>query len=518
MEIWNYINILRKSEKSSLFNNVTNIDEKIDAIEFIKANGNSSLISELIPILKSSNSNLRSKTFEAIKQFYEKMSSGKALYKSLKYCQISKQDLDLFKVTFSTEDYLVLASIATYNYDGYVREKAIDELGNSSSIEKKLNPLLHRLSDWVPINRNKAAKIITDLKSTSNIQYFARQIDTIEKLKQINRTDLTEIYNELIKFIVEENKIQVLSDFDSYTDKQKVLLSKHIIESSSLNLTDLKIFISDKNFLVRSLVLKRFDLLGKEEIKSLLSDRSSKIRLHTLYALEKDENIYEIVYEFLADTSSSIRNFARFILKNKNIDFKELYSTNLQQNQSVEGSLYGLKEIDGREFINEIIPFLHSKVIKIVKAAFNVIKEFHEKTAYNFALDHLNSESIGIRKTCIEYLYKNPTSEVIEKAKTLYHSENLQIRKSMLRLFSKIGKYKCLDEILQGTIDENKEIRILSKAYLKNWIAKSNKYFIPPTLQETKLINEAVEKVKLQIKNDDYIMIKTLREIEFQIR
>jgi len=518
MEIWNYINILRKSEKSSFLNNTTNIDEKLTAIEFIKSNGNSSLISELIPILKSNNLKLRDKTFEVIKYFYKKISSGKVLYQSLKYCQISKQDLDFFKQSFSTEDYLVLVSIATYNYDGYVREKAIDELGNSNDIGKILNPLLHRLSDWVKINRVKAAKIIGDLKQVDNLKYFAGQIDAIEQLKKVNRTNLTEIYNELVTFIVAENKTQVLSKFGSYPDKKRVLLTKLVIESPNLELSDLKIFINDKNFLVRSLALKRFDLLGNDEIKSLLADKSSKIRLQTLYALEKNENISNIVYDFLADTSSSIRNFARFILKNENIDFKELYSKNLQQNHSVEGSLYGLKEIDGKEFINEIITFLNCKVIKIVKAAFNTIKEFEPKTAYNFALNNISSNSIGIRKISIEYLYKNPTSEVIEKARTLFHSENLQLRKSMLKLFSKIGKYKCLDEILNGTIDENKDIRILSNAYLKDWVAKSSKYFISPTQDEIKLIKESVEKVKLQLKDDDYVTIKTLKEIEFHIR
>ncbi len=518
MEIWDYINILRKSEKSSFLNEANAIDEKINAIEFIKSNGNHSLISELIPSIKSNSPAIRNKTLEVIKLFYKKISSGKHLYQSLKYCQISKQDLDFFKYNLPEEDYLVLVSIATYNFDGYVREKAIDEISNFSHNEKILKPLLDRLSDWVKINRDKATKIVTDLKRLSNLQYFIGQIHTIEKLKQVNRTDLTDIYNELVKFIIEEHKSQVLSNFDSYPDKKRILLARLIIESYSLEMNDLKIFISDKNFLVRSLALKRFDLLGNDEINSLLKDKSSKIRLQTLYALEKNENISNIVYEFLADTSASIRNFARFILKNENIDFKEMYSKNLLQNQQIEGSLYGLKEMDGKEYINEIIPFLNSNVIKIVKAAFSTTKEFEPKIAYNFALNNINSDSIGVRKISVEYLYKNPTSEVIEKARTLFHSNNLHLRKAMLKLFSKIGKYKCLDEILNGTIDENKDIRILSNAYLKEWIAKSNKYFISPTQNEIKLIKQSIEKIKNQLKDDDYITIKTLKEIEFHIR
>lgn len=520
MEIWNYINVLRKSERLPFRKRISSdINEKLEALENLKIKGNTSIISELIPILKTDNLELRNKTFEVIKCFYEKIYSGKALYQTLKYCQIDKKSLNIFKQKFSTDEYVVLVSIATYNFDGYVREKAIDELSQIKNCKEILNPLLHRLSDWVVINRNKSEKIIRNLKQSENLDYFVEQIFVIENLKKVSRTDLTEINNELLSFIIDENRDEVLLKFRDYSDKIRVLLTRHLISTTNLNLSVLNIFLKDKNFIVRSLVLKRFELLTNQEIQKLLADKSSKIRIQTLYSLEKTSNISEIAFNFLADSSASIRNFSRFILKDQNIDFKNLYLINLLENKHIEGSLHGLKEADGKEFANNVIPFLKSSQIKIVKAAFNVIQEFKSTTAYDFAFTNMDSEFEGIRKISIEYLYKkNPTLEVIQKARTIFHSENLPLRKLMLKFFSKIGKYRCLNEILIGTIDEREEIRILSRAYLKDWILKSSKYFIPPTQIEVEMIREALLKVKNQIDNNEYLEIKILKEIEFRIR
>ncbi|MBW7675054.1 hypothetical protein [Chryseobacterium chendengshani] len=495
-----------------------NIVKKLEALEQIKLKGNPSVIAELISSLKNNNLKVRNKTFNVINYFYTKISSGNTLYLCLKYCQIEKQDLDFYKKNFSPAENLVLFSVATYNHNGYVREKAIEELGLLQHTELAIEPLFHRLSDWVDVNRQKALNIIRSLKYKGYINYFVNNIQIISNLKNVQRINLFDIYNELINFIVEENRNEVLVNFSIYSDKNRILLAKNIISSSQINLNDLQIFVNDKNFLVRSLVLERFDLLTEVEINRLLADKSSKIRLETLYSLEKTKDISDICFKLLADSSSSIRSFSRFILKDNDLDFKKLYYKNLINKIDLEGSLYGLKETEGKKYFNDVIPFLDSKKLRIKKAAFNFLQEFEPKTAYKFAVRNMNSEFVGIRKVSMEYLWNYPNDEVLEKTRTLFQLKDIQIKKTMLKFFSKIGKYKGLSEILIGSVDENKEIRDVSFAYLKEWISKSNKYFIAPSQDEIELIKKSLEKVRTKFKEKKYFDMRLLEEIEFHIK
>src|SRR5690606_17792210 len=129
----------------------------------------------------------------------------------------------------------------------------------------------------------------------------------------------------------------------------------------------------------------------------LLKDKSARIRLQTLYNLKRREDFSKIVYTFLSDNSASIREFARYTLKNSISDFPNIYNENLKRKVNIIGALSGLAEINGKNFVESIVTYLTDTKIKIRKTAFLALKQLNNDKAYDFALQNLDSENIGIR-------------------------------------------------------------------------------------------------------------------------
>ena len=105
MEIWQYIEILRRPNKSWFFSK-DNTEEKINALTKIANDGYPSLIYSLIEFLKGNNKEIRETTSKTITHLFKKIDSKKGYYDTLKHCGISKSDIDFYEANFPKEQYV----------------------------------------------------------------------------------------------------------------------------------------------------------------------------------------------------------------------------------------------------------------------------------------------------------------------------------------------------------------------------------------------------------------------------
>ena len=147
MEIWQYIEILRRPNKTWFFSK-DNTEEKINALTKIANDGYPSLIYSLIEFLKDNNKEIRETTSKTITHLFKKIDSKKGYYDTLKHCGISKSDIDFYEANFPKEQYVELLAISSLNGSGYVREKAVKNLSQVDS-PRAIQFLIYRLADWV---------------------------------------------------------------------------------------------------------------------------------------------------------------------------------------------------------------------------------------------------------------------------------------------------------------------------------------------------------------------------------
>ena len=482
MDIWNYIEILSNKKQNWLFPK-DNVEERLIALTKILEGGQPTTIHSLIPFLKDKNKEIQNATCHTIIGLFAKIGTKKGYYDTLKHCDISKSDIDLHENTFAQEQFIQLLSIASLNSSGYVREKAVKKLSVSGD-EKAIQFIIYRLADWVQAVRQSALNGIENFKKTQFIDAFVDNLSIFEWLQKVERTDLSSVYNGIINFILTENKEYVFKNFSSFSDKTRLLLARHISSSSNTIPDEVTLLLNDKHFLIRNFALQHFDKLSENEINNLLKDKSSRVRIQMLYKLKSKSDFTQLIQSFLTDKSASIREFARFSLKNEITDFATLYNDNLKQNKEVFASLCGLAETNGKQFSESVEPFLQDTKIKIRKSAFLALTKLNEQKAYDFAITNLDSEFIGIRNVAIEFLQKKLNVEVLERARQIYNKGKFDLKKAMLKMFNNIGGWTTIADIIIGTIDENENIRNLSFGYLQMWKAKAVRLFTQPKADE----------------------------------
>jgi len=478
MEIWKYIETLRRPNNTWFFSK-DNTAEKINALAKISNDGYPSLISSLTGFLKDNNDAIRKTTCETIIHLFKKIDNKKGYYETLKYCGISESDIDFYETVFLPEQYIELLAISSLNGSGYVREKAVKKLSQVGN-PRVIQFLIYRLADWVLPVRQAAFKGIENYKSVDYIDSLIENLPIFEWLQKVQRIDLSGIYQEIIEFIATTNRDFVMSNFSKYSDKIRLILAKHISNSLTNYSAELKLFLADKHFLIRCLAVTHFDKLEQSEINQLLIDKSAKVRLQTLYCL-KDRNGFETIIEnYLADNSASIRHFARFTLKQTNINFGEFYKQNLENDNQIIGSLLGVAEVEARQFVDTIKVFLGNDKIKVRKTAFLALQKLDTESAYEFALKNLDCPYFRLRNVIIDFLSVIARQEILEKARECYKIGGYETKKSMLKLFSNIGGWTTIPDLMIGSIDENENIRQFAWEYLQIWRNRATRLFTTP--------------------------------------
>jgi len=514
MDISNYTEIL-SNKKANFFFPKDNVEQRLMALTYIMENGYPAVIHTLIPYLKDKNEEIQNATCNTIIGLFAKIETKKGYYDALKHCDISNSDIDFFENKFTQEQVIRLLSLASLNSSGYVREKAVKKLSVSNN-EKAIQFIIYRLADWVQAVRQTALRGLENFKKPQFINAFVDNLPIFDWLQKVERTDLKPVYNRIIAFILIENKEYVLKHFPAFSEKTRLILARQI--SASANTADIRLLLKDKHFLIRTLALEHFDKLSKDEINSLLKDKSAKVRIQMLYKLKSHSNFPELVYSFLPDKSASIREFVRFNLKNEIADFATVYNDSLKKKKEIFGSICGLGETNGRQFYESLEPFLQDEKIAIKKAAFRALTKLNEQIAYSFAIQNIDSEYKGIRNVAINFLQKNLTAQVLEKARQVYANGKIELKKEMLEMFSSIGGWTTFADLILGTIDENENIRELSFGYLQMWRARAVRLFTQPKAGELERARETFNFAFEMHEDKKYFKPNPLAGFEFYLR
>ena len=516
MELWNYIQILGQKKQGWLFKK-DNVGERLIALSKILEFGYPNTIQNLIPFLTNDNIKIQNETCNVIVQLFSKIKTKKGFYDSLKHCDISKSSIDIYEQQFSKEQFVILLAIASLNGNGYVREKAIKKLAETES-ELAIQFIIYRLADWVQIVRITAIQELEKFKKIKFINSLVDNLSIFEWLQKVERTDLSSVHFNIMNFVVIENKTYIINNFKSFKDKTRLIIAKQLCKADDIGLEDLKLLLTDKHFLIRNLVLTHFGKLTKNEVDCLLSDKSARVRLQTLYKQKDKEGFSSLEFSFLSDSSASIREFARYSLKDKISDFSTIYNDNLIANKFVLGSLSGLGETNAKHFVETIEKFLTDTKIKIRKIAFLALKKLDNEKAFKFAFENLDSQHVGLRNLAIDFLSVSATTETLEKAKALYNEGNYELKKSMLKLFSKIGKWTTIADIMIGTIDNNENIRNISLGYLQQWKRKATTHFTKPKQGELERANQVFRFANEIHQDKKYFKQNPLKGIDFYLR
>lgn len=394
---------------------------------------------------------------------------NKQLYDTFRYLRINKSDIQIFD-RFDLELKVTLLCITSMNGNGYSREVALDKLAEIKT-KKTIPFIMFRLADWVLPIRTKAETIFKSFITAENTLYFIQNHKLINWLLQVERTDLTGLFNEISDLLtsiqLESKVLNMLSDgerffyFISFTRQDK--LDSEMVSQ----------MLNDKYYLIRIIVIKNLDKLKDKKVvlSKLLFDKSQKVRQGAISIIynQKIEDYQEILQELIFDTSSAVRyNSRRLLDKVSKQDYSKYYRANLKIQKYLVGSILGLSEVSNKSDIDTIKAFLDSERARVKSAAlfgiYNLDKDFATDIAYQIIQDF---NPVGTKKVAEMILSKQGIE--YNRLRQIYDKTDTIGKKVILRLFNHFSGWSVAGDFLKALTESDDSLKLMAKSFLRNW-------------------------------------------------
>jgi len=511
-------------EKPRLFFQKEDLTDKLQCFDTIQKVGTPSTIYSLIEFLRSGNVLVQTKAAETVLSLFGKLKSlNEYAADTLKQLPIKTGDLDFYRVDFDEKTYQQLLGIASLNSSGYVREKAVKELARLKRTDG-LKFILLRLGDWVTAVRKAATEATFSFLEETYIDDLLKQLPTIDWLLNVERVNLREIHNRIIQFILSQefsedfyNKIKRLDD------KTRLRFYKAFLSNKLPTKEQLKRLINDNNFLVRLEVLKHlsnFDTVTQKEVIAVfLHGQSARLRLNTLYASKCFSPDFDNeFFALLSDEVVSIRELSRYLLKDKAIDFATLYRQRVANKLFLSGSLLGLSETGSSEDLPIFERYIHSEKSKLVITCLTAINKFNVDKAQEYSLELLVHPIKRVRDKAVEVLAKNSDNETLEKVRYIYAGGNYDIKKTILKLYNKIGGWNVVGDLLLAIADENENIQNFGWQLLDKWKLKAIRLFTTPPKNELERANKIYNSLNTSSLRMTYSRTNLFQDLKFYLR
>ncbi|MCF1717064.1 hypothetical protein L0U88_20650 [Flavihumibacter sp. RY-1] len=520
-DIYSCIQILH--EKPKWFFQKENIADKLKCFDTIQKVGTPSTIYSLIPFLRNENLLIQNKAAETILFLFRKLKSLNEYAGTLKHLPIEKSDLDFYRTDFDEETYLQLLGIASFNSNGYVREKAVKELARLKNADGLLFILL-RLGDWVTAVRKAATEGTLSFLESSYIDDLLKQLPTIDWLLKVGRVDLSEIHDRIIQFILSQNfsdefykKIKRLDDktrFQFY----KTFLSRKIPREEQINKIS-----ADKNILVRLELIKHLTAFDSEMQKRIIGkflyDQSARVRQEALYASKSFSPFFNNeITELLSDEAFSVREICRHLLKDKEIDFASLYRQRIANRLFLSGSLLGLSDTGNSDDLPIFEQYISAEKSKLIVASLAAINKFNTDKAKQYSIQLVVHPIKKVRDKAVDILSKNADTETFKMIRVIYVTANYDIKMTILKLYNKIGGWNIVGDLLLSLADENATIQNLGWQLLDKWKTKATRLFTTPPAIEIERANKIYSSLDRNNLNMTNSRTNLLRDLQFFLR
>jgi hypothetical protein len=390
-------------------------------------------------------------------------------YRIFRFLEIDQAAIQRFN-RFDFETKVTLLCIASMNGNGYSREAALEKLDKIGT-QRVIPFILFRLADWVIPVRNKAEAIVKSLIAEENILYFIQNHTLINWLIQVERTDLSGLFNGIANLIT--SKPLKPDDYEKLSDSERFFYCMSFAREGKLNNALVYQMLNDKYYLIRIIVVKNLDKVPdiSDVLTKLLSDKSQKVRqgaINHIYNqnLEADE---ELLKGLIFEKSSTVRYVSRKLLdKIGKHDFKTLYQAKIKENSQLIGSILGLAETGGKSDIEIIRPFLASEKAKVKSAALSAIYKLDNELATEIAYQIIASNNPGSTKNFAGQILSKQGIDY-DMLRKIYDTTDIAGKKVILRLFAKFGGWTVAGDFFKALTENDETLTPLAKKFIEQW-------------------------------------------------
>ncbi|WP_064203167.1 HEAT repeat domain-containing protein [Brevibacillus brevis] len=396
---------------------------------------------------------------------------------------------DIRNFSINDEADLSFIGICSFHRNGYVREAAIEVLLKQVT-GAEVPFLLIRLNDWQPKIRYLAFKACKVRFRPNYVKHFLESIFLLKHLSAYySREKFSDFLEEIdAMFRHPDNRDVLRSGFRSKDPDVRrfcfdLALNLHDIDpdeviAAALNQKDAMIRLQT----VRHMCKQDDNERLRKWLDRIRRDVFPSIRQLALqaYVDRLPEEATDALLTALLDGHKSIREMARFYLRDKKIDLVAFYREKLidAEEQVIPIAIVGIGETGVKADDQSILPFLHHENERIQRAAVKALAMLNPDDHIEVFIRALQTnkrsasrEARQILADRVELRHTDMLWEMLEK------DVGLHVKKNILFLFSKMNKADSISLLLRACAVQEKEIRDDAILHVEHWLNGYNRRF-----------------------------------------
>lgn len=400
-----------------------------------------------------------------------------------------------------------LVGLASFHFNGYVREAAVRELATQRS-GKELPFLLIRLNDWVAEVRAAAEHAVRERIAANYAVNFLVNISLVLRLRACGRVD-KQFVDAVCGLLKRPECKEVLRSGMASADRTVRRVSFQLAAESdpSTRSSIVRALMTDSDPRARSWAVRHFlPEVSVEDLPSvigpLLRDRFMPVRRDALWvvATKRPDLAAEPLQRALLDNHISMRETARQFLTIANVaDARDFYVKALEQGPESQryAAICGLGESGQASDAPLLSAYLDSPLPKYRRAAIRAVGRLDAERKLPKLLDFLSDEKPSVSREAMKALLSKARQLPAEDLEQLVATgTSFHTRRNALTLALHTSKWQKLPALLNACADTDPRLAELAKRALRDWFVTYNRSFAEPTRVDFEKIQVLLSRVE----------------------
>ena len=402
---------------------------------------------------------------------------------------------------------ILVLRLSSFHANGYVREAAVMRLALLND-GAELPYLLLRLNDWVPQVRAAALDAVVKRVRPDYVEHFVDNLELVVRLESVKRSDQGDVLAAISSLLaLPSARTPMIAAMHSRSATVRRASFRFLTRNSPDDLAALlTAALSVEDPIVRLWVARtalaelRGDAL-RGVLDSLDSDRSALVRREALaaWADHFPGEAFDRLMAGAMDTRAATRAEARFRLRDRGVDFAQIYRAALATDRPVRlaSAVAGLTETGRPEDASALRPLLSHQSPRVRRAAVRGLVWLAGERYLDAAFDVLRDPARSVSSAAGESLKPHVQALGGPRLWSLLDSSNPEhVRECGLLLLERLPKWDAVSYLLLASAEGDESLASQARKFLGKWNARFNVTQTVPTREQLVRLHEALAAVE----------------------
>jgi hypothetical protein len=338
-----------------------------------------------------------------------------------------------------------------------------------------------------------------------NAEEFLQYTYILDWMARVERVDLEPVRNKIITAITSSSRESLFNALDHNDWHVRYFSYRALLRKEPDNGIILEKGSRDSNSKIRWSIFQHIcsfeENIKTQYISLFLRDPAPRICSAAMMAIPecRFQEKESIVYQNMFSSSPSIRNTARYLLKEYGIDsFADTYRSRLKSGEVTAGVISGLAETGNTADFNLIFVYRSSSTSRIRSAAIAGIYRLDEERAIPYLMEALKDPSGKVRTVSVSLLCKCTRLDD-DKVRNLLSVEETGSRISALKVLCRTRSWESLIDIFALITDTDGKIKKMAWDTFVQWYLKrSAKNWVKPPEEVLHKVENKIHELNLK--------------------